>query len=489
MAHIRETPGDTRHSAPPAALWVPYFLVALITALRIWALANDRTDLFVDEAQYWLWGQRLDFGYFSKPPLIAWLLRAVTDLAGQDTSFWIRISAPVLHGITALLVMRIARPIYGQTVATLSALAYLTMSIVAVGSYMISTDTLAAPFYATALSVFMASRPAITAPRALAIGGFVGLAVMAKYAGLYFYLGLAAAALVEPTARPGWRNAGLMLLATLCVAAPNLLWNVTNDLTTLRHLGDSAGWVDEPVLWSGIDFAELGVFLGSQIAAMGPILAAGFVWLLFRPKRPDERILVAFSLPILALVSVQALLFGANANWAFLALLPAVPLTAGWLWRTGRRLVLIAALVLNGAISVSVAAFYVTPEAFTFRDRPIAFRFLGRAEFSRQILRFAQVHGAVAIASADRDILADLFHTGRGDDIPVFSIVSPGPPRHYFDQTFPFPTDLTGPVVWIGGTPPTACSIIAEERPDLSGGAYARRGYLLVLVEASCLTP
>ena len=54
-------------------------LVAAVTAARLTLLAFNRTDLFVDESQYWLWGQNLDFGYYSKPPLIGWVIRAVEN--------------------------------------------------------------------------------------------------------------------------------------------------------------------------------------------------------------------------------------------------------------------------------------------------------------------------------------------------------------------------------------------------------------------------
>lgn len=37
-------------------------VVGAITLLRLALLWFDRTDLFVDEAQYWLWGQTLDWG-------------------------------------------------------------------------------------------------------------------------------------------------------------------------------------------------------------------------------------------------------------------------------------------------------------------------------------------------------------------------------------------------------------------------------------------
>ena len=83
-------------------------LVGAVTLARLAALWFDRTDLFVDESQYWLWGQRLDFGYFSKPPLIAWVIRGVTELAGSDAAFWVRLPGAILHGVTALILAALA---------------------------------------------------------------------------------------------------------------------------------------------------------------------------------------------------------------------------------------------------------------------------------------------------------------------------------------------------------------------------------------------
>ncbi len=50
--------------------WLTFAVTAIIvvTALRVLALAFNRTDLFVDEAQYWLWGREMALGAYSKPP-------------------------------------------------------------------------------------------------------------------------------------------------------------------------------------------------------------------------------------------------------------------------------------------------------------------------------------------------------------------------------------------------------------------------------------
>ena len=61
-------------------------LLAAILAVRIVGLAVSNAELYFDEAQYWSWAQQFDFGYFTKPPLIAWIIGAATSVCG-DTPF------------------------------------------------------------------------------------------------------------------------------------------------------------------------------------------------------------------------------------------------------------------------------------------------------------------------------------------------------------------------------------------------------------------
>ena len=67
------------HGGEPTLSALLGVLVAL-TALRIALLAASPLDLFVDEAQYWLWSTTPDFGYYSIDILAKGL-----DLLGIDT--------------------------------------------------------------------------------------------------------------------------------------------------------------------------------------------------------------------------------------------------------------------------------------------------------------------------------------------------------------------------------------------------------------------
>src|SRR4051794_23644350 len=70
--------------------------IALVTVVRLLWLAVQPADLYPDEAQYWFWAQTPALGYYSKPPLVAWVIALTTGILG-DSEFAIRIAAPLLH--------------------------------------------------------------------------------------------------------------------------------------------------------------------------------------------------------------------------------------------------------------------------------------------------------------------------------------------------------------------------------------------------------
>ena len=77
-------------------VWVQLVLALIITVLIRWAvLLLSDLQLHGDEAQYWAWSENFEFGYFSKPPLIAWIIGATTTLCGQGEGC-IRAASPLI---------------------------------------------------------------------------------------------------------------------------------------------------------------------------------------------------------------------------------------------------------------------------------------------------------------------------------------------------------------------------------------------------------
>ena len=85
-------------------------LTLLVTALRLVAVRLSPLQLYADEAQYWVWSQHLAFGYFTKPPLVAWLIR-LTTLMG-DAEPLVRLSSPLLHAAAGIFIFLAANRLY-----------------------------------------------------------------------------------------------------------------------------------------------------------------------------------------------------------------------------------------------------------------------------------------------------------------------------------------------------------------------------------------
>ena len=76
-------------------------LIAIAFAFRVIYSLVYPVQLAGDEASYWDWGRRPDLGYFSKPPLIAWIYGFVTQVAG-GTLFSIRFTAILFGTLVSL---------------------------------------------------------------------------------------------------------------------------------------------------------------------------------------------------------------------------------------------------------------------------------------------------------------------------------------------------------------------------------------------------
>ena len=164
------------------------FVIFALTLVRLVWIAAGTTDLYPDEAQYWLWSLTPDWGYYSKPPVVAWLIAATTALAGNDNEIAVRLSAPLLHFGTALMVYAVAQRLYDTRAAFWSSIAYATLPGVWVSSIIISTDAPLLFCWSIALYAFVRAREPGGERWWLAVGAAAGAGLLAKYAMAYWLL-------------------------------------------------------------------------------------------------------------------------------------------------------------------------------------------------------------------------------------------------------------------------------------------------------------
>ena len=162
------------------------------------------------------------------------------------------------------------------------------------------------------------------------------------------------------SAKPGYA----MLLA-ICIASPNITWNVANEFVSYRHTVSNMNLNDD--LPYPIKVLEC---LGSQFGIFGPILFAIFVivgWATLRadhPLSPGYKFLLAYSAPMILIISGQAPLWRANANWAATSYVAATVLVCAWCLQLNKAKWLQASSALNIALAVLLYSYNGLADTF-----------------------------------------------------------------------------------------------------------------------------
>ena len=221
--------------APPAAVWRWRLAAAALligsVLLRLLYLANSPLDLAPDEAHYWDWSRHLDWSYYSKGPLVAYLIRLGCELFGGLSVAWtgtemLAVRWPaVLGGSLFLLSLYVltARITRRESLALLVIALALTLPIISVGSSLMTID---APYTCLWGWALVAGHGAVFRPaRGLwaLTGLLIGLGILAKYTMIVWLPSLGLFLLTSPEHRrfaaparafgSWWALRGLVLFA------------------------------------------------------------------------------------------------------------------------------------------------------------------------------------------------------------------------------------------------------------------------------------
>ena len=459
----------SRARAPTGASFV-LGVIALLTALRIALLVASPLDLFVDEAQYWLWSTQPAAGYYSKPPLIAWLIALTTRLAG-DGEWAVRLASPLLHAGTAGFILLAGRALYDARTGAAAALVYLTLPAVGFSSLLISTDAPLLFFWSAALYALIEAerRGGLWWP---ALGLALGLGLLAKYAMAFFLLGWLGHALSG--GRTSRRGAALALIVAGACYAPNLVWNAIHQFVSYRHTG-----ADAELGGAGLHPGALLGFLASQAALLGPGVFLGLVMALRPPADPGIRRLLWFTAPVLVFYLALAAIAGANANWAVSAYVTGSILAARGLlacrWRPALRTALALNVLLGLALAGSVLRWGDDDARFPLRADPFK-RLRGWEALGREVAPWRQRYPADCVLVADRATAAAMAYYALPRPAPIVKWHPPGPIRDHFDLTRDLAHAACPAWLLIGSPAQTAAILPHFAHVESLGGALQPQG-------------
>lgn len=316
-------------SVGAAALLLGAYLL-LHAATRLWLWPGS---LGYDDAEQVLFAQAWSLGYrFQQPPLVTWLVLALSDLVGL---------APGLLSITVLRTLLLAalhvtfflaaRHWLGDGVRAALASAALaatyTLGFLAHGDLLVSTSLAVA--VATSLWLWgrLLARP--TLPNTLAFGVVCGLGLLAKWNFVMLALAYLLVGLALPAYRGlvlSWRTPVVVAVASL-IAGPSALWVLAHHPSFIG-LGQEV-LIEPAARRSALD--GLQALVRSALAFPQPVLLLALValWPALGPLPPRVRplawvMVVAFALHLLLIPLAGAVNFPERWMITVLLALPIV---------------------------------------------------------------------------------------------------------------------------------------------------------------------
>jgi 4-amino-4-deoxy-L-arabinose transferase-like glycosyltransferase len=334
-----------------------FWIALLITALRIVYLFFNHRDLDVEEAQYWTWSQHLALGYHSKPPMISWIIHISTLWFG-NSEWALRLFSPVAYLFSALCLYQCGKHLYHATIGFWAGITVLLLPGVTYSATIISTDPFLLLFWSIALYTLVNACRTRRMRWWLGCGVSIGLGLLSKYTMLAFFLSMVLYLICSHENASLWKKPGpyLAVLVALLVFLPNVIWNMQHGAAAVHHV------IEHNVDIEGLHFnlKNFGRFLLGQAGILGPIILIFLIVALRNAyelgRHEGSRLLLCFTIPMLALISLEALLSRAYANWAVAAYPSGVILTVAYMWEHDFRrwlkcsvwLHLIIAIVLCG---------------------------------------------------------------------------------------------------------------------------------------------
>ena len=303
---------------------------------------NCPIDLSGDEAHYWDWSRRLDICYYSKGPVIAWIIRASCAIFGDNMPA-VRFPALVLGVGTSLTTYFVTLRLFRSDRLALGAvLLSACVPLFIAGSILMTIDS--PMFLAWGLATLFAAIALFDPKRPrwpwIAMGLSIGFGALAKYGALLWLPSLLMFLLIDREGRRLLRSPWpwVMVAITLVCLTPCIIWNAQHDWVSLRHVATSTGAGPSRFSFSTHEL------LASQIGVLGPpmfvLMVAAIAYAVRRRDDPNRRqmlFLTSIGLTFLAFNVLDSFVAKIQVNWPAPAYFTLTILTAYFISRANWR--------------------------------------------------------------------------------------------------------------------------------------------------------
>lgn len=317
---------STASGIVPRVRWHLAILGLLFYVVVLRLLYMGQVGLIPDEMYYWVYSQHLDLSFLDHPPLVAWLIKIGTSLAGE-TVFGVRLLLIPMTLITAWIIYLYGASMGGRTIGMVCVLMVTVLPFFSVSGLLMTPDAPMLIAWTAALFFFKRALIDQEARAFIGLGIAMGAGLLAKYsigllapAGLVFML----------LDRQSWHwfkrpEPYLSVLLATLIFTPVLVWNAENEWASLlfqstRRLVENPEFASHRVLI----YAFL---LLSPVVALAGLMSFGPVRRQLAPDRRKRR----FMLTMTAVPLLIFLAYGTSTmikfHWTlppWIALLPMI---------------------------------------------------------------------------------------------------------------------------------------------------------------------
>ena len=285
-----------------------YFIVKLVYLYLL------KLPLSFDEAYYWDWSRIPAFGYYSKPPMVAWLIGLSTKIFGTS-EFAVRLPALLCCILTLIFGYKLFKELLPKNKALSSTIFLGLVPIITIYSFVMTIDPPLIAFWTIALWCFVRYTKTLSTGYAVLCGIFAGLGLLTKQTmAAFLFFTLIYALLFLKNKRHFYLYLFSLVILPALIYLPNILWNLKHGFLMLKHTESHFTRKEHSILqflnyFFGCNGAYTLIFTG--------LLVTGFSYLRSYKRSQVFDYLYVVSLPFLVFITLVALFIKININWIF----------------------------------------------------------------------------------------------------------------------------------------------------------------------------
>jgi len=302
-------------------------LLFVITIAKLIYIGWGPLDLSPDEAHYWDWSRHLDFSYYSKGPLTAFIIFLSTKFGSllgwqpPNPAFWVRFPAVLSSFFMGIIAWSLSKRLWKSDRTSWYTVLLLTaVPVYAIGSILMTIDNPLMFFWALfAYWIIIALEEEKPSYWYLA-GVALGLGFLSKYTMIVLIPSLLLYLICFPYHRK-WlcrRELYFCLLIALFFALPVIWWNWQNNWLGLRHLQAQGGMGSGGAFFNKNSFYSLLEFIGLQAGVISPGIFLAVIWsfiISWRGKEYQYRLLFFLGAPLGLFYLILSLHKYCQPNW------------------------------------------------------------------------------------------------------------------------------------------------------------------------------